>query len=301
MSQYDFGVIDPFVVDGVQLADMLNNWRDAIYTMQRGPARPAFLVPGQMWVNDSGGATNWIVNVYFGPTVGDKALYRFNTTTGAIIQVGSLSFADPTDNTKTAVFDLSHIATGHSSNLIVPDQNGWMVLAGAAPPNDATQYLDGTGAYSKPKGTVLQIATFATGLYASGTTLMNADNTIPQSNEGDQFMSLSFTPLSNASKLLIDARGIFATNASSNNAIMALFKDADANALNSSINYMATGQGMVTATLRYEMASPGPAPITFKVRAGGNNSSIFSMNGNPAVGQFFGGTLTSGIMVTEHL
>lgn len=32
MSQYDFGTIDPYVDDGVTLADMLNNWRDAVHS-----------------------------------------------------------------------------------------------------------------------------------------------------------------------------------------------------------------------------------------------------------------------------
>lgn len=84
MSQFDFGTIDPFVVDGVQLADMLNQWRDAIYSMSRGAARPSYVVPGMMWINDSAGPTSWVVNVYFGPTVGDKPLFTYDTTTGAI-------------------------------------------------------------------------------------------------------------------------------------------------------------------------------------------------------------------------
>lgn len=84
MSQFDFGTIDPYVVDGVQLADMLNQWRDAIYSMHRGATRPAYVVPGMMWIDDSAGPTNWVVNVHFGPTVGDKPLFNYNTTTGAI-------------------------------------------------------------------------------------------------------------------------------------------------------------------------------------------------------------------------
>jgi hypothetical protein len=84
MSQYDFGVIDPYVVDGVQLADMLNQWRDAIHSWHRGPARPSYAVPGMMWINDTGGATNWVVNVYISPTVGDKAVFTYNTTTGDV-------------------------------------------------------------------------------------------------------------------------------------------------------------------------------------------------------------------------
>jgi hypothetical protein len=84
MSQYDFGTIDPYVVDGVQLASMLNNWRDAVHSWHRGASRPGYIVPGMMWINDTGGATNWVVNVYLSPTVGDVAMFTYNTSTGAI-------------------------------------------------------------------------------------------------------------------------------------------------------------------------------------------------------------------------
>jgi microcystin-dependent protein len=83
MSQFDFGTIDPFVVDGVQLAGMLNSWRDALYSSHRGPAPPAYAVPGIQWIDDAGGATNWIFKVLASPGVW-VSLYRLNTTTGTI-------------------------------------------------------------------------------------------------------------------------------------------------------------------------------------------------------------------------
>lgn len=90
MSQFDFGTIDPFVVNGEQLADMLNDWRDAIHSWHRGNARPSYIVPGMMWVDDSAGATSWVVKVYLGATPGDVALFTYNTTTGAVSLSGSV-------------------------------------------------------------------------------------------------------------------------------------------------------------------------------------------------------------------
>ena len=84
MSQYDFGIIDPYVMVGVELADALNQWRDAMYSLQRGNTRPTFVVPGQLWINDSGGANNWQLMWYVSPTVGDVPLFSLNTTTGAV-------------------------------------------------------------------------------------------------------------------------------------------------------------------------------------------------------------------------
>jgi len=89
MAQFDFGNIDPYVVDGVQLAGMLNQWRDAVHSWHRGPTRPTYVVPGMMWVNDAGGATAWVVNVFMGATIGDMPIFGYNTTTGAITWLAS--------------------------------------------------------------------------------------------------------------------------------------------------------------------------------------------------------------------
>jgi microcystin-dependent protein len=84
MSQYDFGTLDPYVVDGVALAASLNSWRNALATMHRGSSRPLYAVPGQAWCNDAAGPSNWIVNLYVSAAIGDKPLFAINTTTGTI-------------------------------------------------------------------------------------------------------------------------------------------------------------------------------------------------------------------------
>jgi hypothetical protein len=84
MSQFDFGTIDPYVVDGVELADFLNQWRDALLSMHRGAARPPYVVPGMLWISDAAGPTGWVINWYVSPTVGDKPLFTLNTVTGEV-------------------------------------------------------------------------------------------------------------------------------------------------------------------------------------------------------------------------
>jgi hypothetical protein len=90
MSQFDWGNLDPYVVDGVQLADDLNQFRDALLSVHRGNARPPYVVAGMEWINDAGGPPNWIRNLFISPTVGDKALFAFDTTTGLITLDGAL-------------------------------------------------------------------------------------------------------------------------------------------------------------------------------------------------------------------
>jgi hypothetical protein len=83
MSQFDFGTIDPFVTNGEQLADMLNEWRDAIHTLHRGSTRPTYVQPGMMWIDDSAGSTSWVLKVYLGG-IGDVSLAIFNTVAGSL-------------------------------------------------------------------------------------------------------------------------------------------------------------------------------------------------------------------------
>lgn len=83
MTQYNFGTIDPYVVDGVQLAGMLNQWRDAMHTWHRGPSAPSYVVPGMMWIDDSAGATAWRARVNMSPGV-NPIVFTYNTTTGVV-------------------------------------------------------------------------------------------------------------------------------------------------------------------------------------------------------------------------
>jgi len=112
MSQYDFGTIDPYTDDGVTLADMLNNWRDAVHSWHRGAARPSYAVPGMAWINDTGGPTNWLVMVYLGPSVGDLVLFTYDTTTGVIIASAAILLAQSATNPS-----LRWNATGNAADV----------------------------------------------------------------------------------------------------------------------------------------------------------------------------------------
>jgi len=166
MSQYDFGTIDPYVVDGVQLADMLNNWRDAIHSWHRSGTRPSYAVPGMMWINDSGGASNWVVNVYLGGSVGDKPLFNYNTTTGAI------TWAAP-----VPAVDNFIMTTG--ANLVVPANSfASIFITGASPTvvqnNGAPVTHDpATGSFTVAKAGTFDISLNAYIESASGTATLS--------------------------------------------------------------------------------------------------------------------------------
>jgi len=103
MPQYDFGTIDPYVVDGVQLAGMLNQWRDATYSKHRGPALPAYAQAGFDWINDSAGTAGWVWGLYVGATRGTLPMFSIDTVAGTMALASAMravTNASPTDASK---------------------------------------------------------------------------------------------------------------------------------------------------------------------------------------------------------
>jgi hypothetical protein len=137
MSQYDFGVIDPYVTVGVELADMLNQWRDAVYSLHRGGVRPTYIVPGMLWVNDSGGANAWVVSQYISPTVGDLVWFTLNTTTGTIT-LGPLmqAITPPTNDNSQAVATTAMVQAAVAAGAAATQVPG--LINGLTIANDAT-------------------------------------------------------------------------------------------------------------------------------------------------------------------
>lgn len=118
MSQYDFGTIDPYTDDGVALADMLNNWRDAVHSWHRGAARPSYGVPGMAWVNDVGGPANWQVMIYMGPTAGDVPWFTYDTTTGKISAPSTLQLGP--GGPKLVTIDANTLAAQNDAGALIP-------------------------------------------------------------------------------------------------------------------------------------------------------------------------------------
>lgn len=65
MSQFDFGVIDPSVHNGTQLAGFVNSFRDAINSGHSGARRPSYVRSGMLWV-DTSAATAWALKLFDG-------------------------------------------------------------------------------------------------------------------------------------------------------------------------------------------------------------------------------------------
>jgi hypothetical protein len=146
-------------------------------------------------------------------------------------------------------------------------------------------------------GGIVQVANYQTGAVATGTTLIPLDDTIPQNTEGDQYMSLAFTPTNASNKLKIDVVFEGSTTATGDFVIVALFQDTTANALAAAVERNDTAGGK-TLAFSYWMTAGTTSSTTFKVRAGSNASGTMTFNGNGG-NRRLGGVMASSITITE--
>jgi hypothetical protein len=146
---------------------------------------------------------------------------------------------------------------------------------------------------------LVQVKNVQTGTTATGGTVLPLDNTIPQNTEGDEYMTLAFTPTNAANKLKIDVVGFFTSNAA-NWITVALFQDSVANALAAFATYQNIASGGCSSVFTHYMTAGTTSAITFKVRAGRDASagSLIRFNGAGAA-QLFGGVMASSITISE--
>jgi len=165
-------------------------------------------------------------------------------------------------------------------------------------------YTDGgdfvTLASTPLAGTVVQVVNFQTGAFNSGTTVIPDDDTIPQSNEGDQYMSLAFTPTSATNKLKIEVVAMLSNSyAGVHTLAAALFQDDTADAL--ACTYMSSPAAYFgfSESFTHFMVAGTTDETTFKVRAGSRYAgSTTSFNGAASLRKL-GGVIASSITITE--
>jgi hypothetical protein len=146
-------------------------------------------------------------------------------------------------------------------------------------------------------GSVAQVVASEDGAVATGTTIMPSDDTIPQNTEGDQYLSVSITPTSSTSILIIDVtfNGAISVNGQ---VVVGLFQDSTANALAAvALNVVGVNDRNI-CTFRHKMTAGTTSATTFKVRAGPNSAGTLTFNGSSG-SRALGGVYASSITVTE--
>jgi hypothetical protein len=148
-------------------------------------------------------------------------------------------------------------------------------------------------------GAVVQVVNAVTGSVSTGTTIIPADDTIPQITEGNEYMTLAVTPLSATNKLRIDVVCIATTSAAGASVITAaLFQDATAGALACMAQASAAASQQSHLCMTYYMTAGTTSATTFRVRIGGSAAGTTTFNGS-AGARLFGGSLASSITITE--
>ena len=204
-------------------------------------------------------------------------------------------------------------STKQITALTLSGNTGQTVVSAATllPANQATTYvyrLSNTSWYpvtnvagaitraSLPAGTVVQVATSATGALATGTTTIPFDDTIPQITEGTEFMTLAITPSSATNSLIIQVTLQIAFN-NSDWTTVALFQDTTANALAATTANIQAGYGL-PQTFTYKMTAGTTSSTTFRVRAGAGSAGTATVNGT-ASARRFGGVMASTMTIYE--
>lgn len=188
------------------------------------------------------------------------------------------------------------------------------IISGTSPSITAVTQLDGTPIFSATTGGITfgvpvsgaggyatgvrQIVSSLSGTLQSITNQIPSDNTIPQNTEGTQIASVTITPQSATSFLLIDVVIPAFTVTVNITPVAAIFRDSDVGAL-----AVSAAQTTVNNTnFRFFsaiVASGSTAATTFKLRFGPNAAATIFVNGYAGPTTYFGGVCQTGLIVTE--
>jgi hypothetical protein len=146
---------------------------------------------------------------------------------------------------------------------------------------------------------LLKTESVVSGAMASSTATIPFDNTIPQITEGFQVLSISYTPISDNSKLVIET---FVCSYSVNNMPIctALFQSGISNTIGCSFNNLFTDGGAINSYVKVDLSNTNLTSKTFSTRIGGSSAIQITFNGK-ANTAYYGDTLKSFIQVSEYV
>jgi hypothetical protein len=143
MSQFQWQTIDPNTTSGTILANVLNAGEAALHSQHKGPNRPAYVVPGMQWIDDTDPLV-WSVNIFDG--VNDVQVGAVNTFTSKFSAVVDAFFViyNPAGsnlsatNVQAAIDELDSVKLGTTGGNMTGILNmGGNVISNLAAPNGA--------------------------------------------------------------------------------------------------------------------------------------------------------------------
>lgn len=154
------------------------------------------------------------------------------------------------------------------------------------------------GSGIKRPGEIIQTVVTPIGTFATGTTLIPVDNTIPQITEGDEYITRAITPQAKPNLLRVTAQAMLSNSNVTRYLTAALFQDATAGALAANSIQQATAQTTVSVAISYWMQASTISSTTFRIRAGADSAGTTTFNGSNS-GQLYGGVANSYLQVDE--
>jgi hypothetical protein len=248
-------------------------------------------VPFKLWLvifDDAGTLRLGVINC-----LSDKSIYPL----GAVPRASSTTIGTGSDSAHvfysgTGVSSKAYVVLGYAAY----ETDG---LASAGSWNESPTVLQLYGPGVPLPGTSIQIAQNIDGAVATGSTVLPADDSIPQNNEGDQYMSQAITPTSSANLLLAEFEGQFGIS-NGNTLGVALFQDSTADALAARAHHDASAGVAYDISLKYAKRAGTASSTTFKVRAGPASAGTLSFNGGAgSATRIFGGVSNSILSVEE--
>lgn len=149
------------------------------------------------------------------------------------------------------------------------------------------------------KNPFVQIVSTATSAVQSITTVMPADDTIPQNTEGDEVLTLSITPKFSTSILEITFSS-FIVKSTAGSFQVALFQDSGADAIAAKSFTALPDAGCLSGAFQHVMTSGTTSSTTFKIRVGPAANSCI-INGIAGGTRRFGGVASTLLTIIEHL
>ena len=153
--------------------------------------------------------------------------------------------------------------------------------------------LDST---AKISGDLVQRVVAASTTVATGTTVMNRDNTPALNTEGDQYLALSYLPRA-VGNLVIITVDLYGARTAGNH-MMALYDATSTSAVMASGDSNQAANFTAPMRLIYNTVTAAVVSQTYVVRAGPTAAGTFTLNGESGAG-LFGNVLRSVIMLDE--
>jgi len=241
------------------------------------------------------------------------ALGQNVTGSGSIVLGTSPTLTTPALGTPSAVVLTN--ATGTATSLTAGEATAALGLktatttvsvSGATAPTSG-QVLTATSStaatWQTPSGgggKVAQVVVATTNTPATTTSIIPVDDTIPQSTEGSEFITVSITPTNSSSTLLIDFNAYFSAS-NLQTVTFTIFRDSGADAIQATIATLSSSNYLMPIVAKAIVIAGATSATTFKLRFGPAASSTATLLRTSAASSFFGASDYATFTVTEIL